>query len=983
MEKLIKDIKKRSPEYGAIPFWSWNDKLEENELRSQIRTMKELGMGGFFMHARGGLETEYLSDDWFNCINVCIDEAKKLGMEAWSYDENGWPSGFAGGKLLEDKANFAVCIRHETTEKFPEPDPDTIAVYTRNEDGTFNIVDKDCGAKEYLRLYKGYDSSYVDTLDGSITEKFIKETHEVYLKRIPKEDAGTVMPGFFTDEPQYYRWDNPYSNTLPAEFKKAYGYEIYPLLPAVFYDFEGAEKFRYDYYKLMHELFINNFVKKIYDWCSAHGMQLTGHAIEESSLEGQMMCCGGIMPFYEYEHIPGIDYLGRGIADDIAPKQLGSVCEQLGKKKAISEMFGCCGWDVTPTELKRIADVQYANGVNLMCAHLAPYSERGQRKRDYPNHYSFHNPWQSHLAQFDEYFNNLGSALTEGKEYAPVLVIHPIHGAYMKYKKNQGTLGEIEGKFFELSRLLGYNQVPYHYGDENMMKSHASVENGKIKVGNCTYDAVIVPFTYTLDKSTAELIKKLIADGGKVWCFGHPDCIDGEKADMTWLRDTCTKEDIFALRDAVITLENGQNAPQIRKMTRVTDEGKLIYITNVTGETLDSVHVKLDKSYLMHGGIAELDPETLELSPVCGKTTEDGAELILNFEEGQSYLLVPADLPFTTENVIPDTIPTIELPSVMKIAEKPVNMINLDTAELSTDGVNFDEPLSVMGIKDNLLRERYDGDLWLRFTFDASAEYIKSAENLRISVEPMNVKEVRINGSEVYEIPGAWWFDKKFTVYDILPYTKEGRNEITIKLHHWQRDYVYYVLYGGVSESLRNCLVFDCEVEDIYLLGDFCVKCDGKFTDGERRSVLFDGKFSLEPQRDEIHISDIVTDGYPFYAGHFKSSFVYNYSEGMPTVLKLTGRYAVCDVTVNGSEAGTLMFSNYLDLSDHLREGKNEIILNMCNSNRNLMGPHHRHDPEPYALGPNTFSYEKEWNGRECDGYVERYAFVRYGFDVK
>ena len=198
MEKLIKDIKKRSPEYGAIPFWSWNDKLEENELRSQIRTMKELGMGGFFMHARGGLETEYLSDDWFNCINVCIDEAKKLGMEAWSYDENGWPSGFAGGKLLEDKANFAVCIRHETTEKYPEPDPETIAVYTRNEDGTFNIVDKDCGAKEYLRLYKGYDSSYVDTLDGSITEKFIKETHEVYLKRIPKEDAGTVMPGFFT-----------------------------------------------------------------------------------------------------------------------------------------------------------------------------------------------------------------------------------------------------------------------------------------------------------------------------------------------------------------------------------------------------------------------------------------------------------------------------------------------------------------------------------------------------------------------------------------------------------------------------------------------------------------------------------------------------------------------------------------------------------------------------------------------------------------
>ena len=76
------------------------------------------------------------------------------------------------------------------------------------------------------------------------------------------------------------------------------------------------------------------------------------------------------MPFYEYEHIPGIDYLGRDISDDVGSKQLGSACEQLGKKKALSEMFGCCGWDVTPLELKRIAERQYVNGVNVMCQHL-------------------------------------------------------------------------------------------------------------------------------------------------------------------------------------------------------------------------------------------------------------------------------------------------------------------------------------------------------------------------------------------------------------------------------------------------------------------------------------------------------------------------------------------------------------------------------------------------------------------------------------
>ena len=67
--------------------------------------MKDMGLGGFFMHARGGLKTPYMSNEWMECVSVCCDEAEKLHMDAWGYDENGWPSGFAGGKLLEDEKN--------------------------------------------------------------------------------------------------------------------------------------------------------------------------------------------------------------------------------------------------------------------------------------------------------------------------------------------------------------------------------------------------------------------------------------------------------------------------------------------------------------------------------------------------------------------------------------------------------------------------------------------------------------------------------------------------------------------------------------------------------------------------------------------------------------------------------------------------------------------------------------------------------------
>ena len=55
------DLRSPSSEYRPAPFWSWNDTLTDEELRWQVRELKRAGYGGFFMHPRVGLETEYLS----------------------------------------------------------------------------------------------------------------------------------------------------------------------------------------------------------------------------------------------------------------------------------------------------------------------------------------------------------------------------------------------------------------------------------------------------------------------------------------------------------------------------------------------------------------------------------------------------------------------------------------------------------------------------------------------------------------------------------------------------------------------------------------------------------------------------------------------------------------------------------------------------------------------------------------------------------
>ena len=91
-------------EYRGAPFWAWNGKLKKEELLRQIRIFKDMGMGGFFMHVRTGLETPYMNEDFMRCIRACVEKAKSNQMLAYLYDEDRWPSGAAGGKVTQEEA---------------------------------------------------------------------------------------------------------------------------------------------------------------------------------------------------------------------------------------------------------------------------------------------------------------------------------------------------------------------------------------------------------------------------------------------------------------------------------------------------------------------------------------------------------------------------------------------------------------------------------------------------------------------------------------------------------------------------------------------------------------------------------------------------------------------------------------------------------------------------------------------------------------
>ena len=118
-----------------------------------------------------------------------------------------------------------------------------------------------------------------------------------------------------------------------------------------------------------------------------------GHFLQEDKMGLCTRVNGAIMPNYQYQHVPGIDMLCEQTKEYMTISQCASVAHQLGKKVVLSETYGCTGWEFTFEGQKWMGDWQFVLGINRRCQHLALYSLRGCRKRDYPPSFNYNTNW--------------------------------------------------------------------------------------------------------------------------------------------------------------------------------------------------------------------------------------------------------------------------------------------------------------------------------------------------------------------------------------------------------------------------------------------------------------------------------------------------------------------------------------------------------------------------------------------------------------
>jgi len=586
------DFKNPTSEYRATPFWAWNNKLDKDELVWQIEQLKKMGFGGFHMHVRTGMATEYLSDEFIDTIAACVEKAREEKMLAWLYDEDRWPSGAAGGIVTKDPS---YRIRHLLLTRKPygstevnAPDKRNRADSGRCENGEliacFNVVlDKNddlesysvIGEKDSASGFKLYayaetalpspwynNQTYVNTLDKESIQEFIRVTHDAYKKRFGK-DFGGVIPAIFTDEPQFTRMGTlnfareekditlPWTFDIEDTFKATYnGESLISALPELLWDLPDGKvsTTRYHYHDHVAERFTAAFADQCGAWCDKHGVMLTGHMMEEPTLESQTAALGDAMRSYRSFRLPGIDMLCDR-REYTTAKQAQSSARQMGIPGALSEIYGVTNWNFDFRGHKLQGDWQAALGVTVRAPHLSWVSMNGEAKRDYPSTFNYQSPWFEEYPYVEDHFARVASVLTRGKAICRLGLIHPIESYWLHWGTREKTAAvreEMDEKFLRLCDWLLKGLIDFDYICESTLPMYCKLEDiggDGFPVGKMNYDVVVVPALETIRRNTIQRLEAFKKAGGRLIFLGEApkyiDAVPDERGKKLW--EACEK----------------------------------------------------------------------------------------------------------------------------------------------------------------------------------------------------------------------------------------------------------------------------------------------------------------------------------------------------------------------------------------------------------------------------------------------------------
>ena len=356
--------------FSSAPLWVWNDMMSKEGIAHDLDMLASQHVMMAIVHPRPGLMTPYLSDEWVSLWSYALEEAKKRGMLLWIYDENSYPSGFAGGNVPEvmpEATGQGIHVKQVKKLDPKEYPKNVLAIFDLSKIGA--DVSKEMSPANITKEAHGLQApkegnfaivslvfsekspwfanrNYVDLLKPGVTEKFLELTLEPYRKAFGK-DFGKNVLGSFTDEPHLapaggLHW----TDDLDERFEKKWGYCLVNNIPSLFMEVGDWKKVRHDYCELLLDEFIKHWAIPYSKYCEKNNLVLTGHYWEHEW--PNMGSSNDNMAMYAFHQVPAIDCLFNQYNE--------GTHGQVGNVRMVKELASIATkWDIRAVYVKSMA----------------------------------------------------------------------------------------------------------------------------------------------------------------------------------------------------------------------------------------------------------------------------------------------------------------------------------------------------------------------------------------------------------------------------------------------------------------------------------------------------------------------------------------------------------------------------------------------------------------------------------------------------
>ena len=480
--------------FAPVICWEWFRAPTPEEIRDQLDAAKEAGFGTVYVlpmpkefrpYTMVSELEGYLGDAFFAQVRDALSYAAEIGLHLWLYDEGGWPSGAACGKVTGERPDFAA----------------------------MRFCPGEAGSVMRLPVLNAAGIPLPDIYSHEAASLFTKLTHHAYA-----ENLGPVsgkVEAMFTDEPAG-SWDAAGGAVL-SSFREKYGSDLEEHTGAILSPDEnnaGDLRFRRDYFGLLGELF-RGTLDVFREAGLSHGWLSVGHLDRDHTADAHVSKgYGNLLAALKRLDVPGVDAIAGqilstgnrmdGLGLDFYPRFASSAAVQNGSPLALSESFAVYGAGLSGDEMRYILNAQLVRGIDLFNYMTMPTSVEGWHAYQMRPYFHPTFPGFSALDSLNGeimrecVFMAAGLHAAETALYYPYeeILLGPEHAARAaKAFRDAGDGLEDAGCDFDLIDLDTILSSP--------------VEDGLLKAGGASYARIVVPEGITVPLAVREKLTAL------------------------------------------------------------------------------------------------------------------------------------------------------------------------------------------------------------------------------------------------------------------------------------------------------------------------------------------------------------------------------------------------------------------------------------------------------------------------------------------